>query len=236
MPLNSEIFCAPFEIKLAGSDGVFTGHASMFDVIDDQRDIVAKGAFANSLSEAKQANRMPAMLWMHNPGQPIGVWDMVSEDEKGLSVSGRLATKTQAGAEAYELAKMGAVSGLSIGYRTLKSTPDPARKARVLNEVKLYEISLVTFPANDSARISAVKSAELLKNPREFERALRDAMGLSSREAKAFMAGGFKSLSACDGPESASEALTAGARDERHGLNELAQALKSFNASMQQSA
>jgi HK97 family phage prohead protease len=98
------------------------------------------------------------MLWMHDPGFPIGLWLSIREDENGLAVEGRLALRTQKGAEAYELLKMGALTGLSIGYRVISSQIDTKRKVRVLTDVDLFEISLVTFPANEAARINDVKS------------------------------------------------------------------------------
>jgi HK97 family phage prohead protease len=82
----------------------------------------------------------------------------VREDSSGLAVEGRLAIRTQDGADAYELLKMGAVTGLSIGYRTVSSRMDASSRIRTLTDVDLYEVSLVTFPANDAARIHAVKT------------------------------------------------------------------------------
>ena len=97
------------------------------------------------------------MLWMHDPTTPIGVWLSVAENTAGLAVEGRLALRTQKGGEAYELLKLGALSGLSIGYRVVSSRTDARTKARLLTDIDLFEISLVTFPANDAARVSAVK-------------------------------------------------------------------------------
>jgi HK97 family phage prohead protease len=100
---------------------------------------------------------MPAMLWMHDSTTPIGLWLSLKEDANGLAVQGRLALRTQKGSEAYELLKMGALTGLSIGYRVVASRIDAARKARVLTDVDLFEISVVTFPANEAARVDEVK-------------------------------------------------------------------------------
>lgn len=243
-----------FEVKFVGPETgadamTLCGYGAYFNNIDSYGDKIAPGAFADSLTKSKSNGQWPAMLQQHggwgisaDDMMPLGVWTNIAEDEKGLIVEGKLADTTR-GREAYQLLKMQprpALNGLSIGYvakdYSRNDKPATGEARRTLKKIDLYEISLVTFPANDSARISGVKSSELLKNPREFERALRDVMGLSSREAKAFMAGGFKSLSACDGPESASEALTAGARDERHGFTELATAFKRLQAAMQQSA
>ncbi|MDD3029970.1 MAG: HK97 family phage prohead protease [Alphaproteobacteria bacterium] len=150
--------CA-LSVKALGGDGVFTGYASVFGELDDQNEIVAAGAFTRSLAKWRRQARMPALLWMHDPTQPIGVWQSIREDANGLFVEGRLAVRTQKGGEAYELLKLGALTGLSIGYRVVRSRPDATRRARILTDVDLFEISLVTFPANDAARVADVKRA-----------------------------------------------------------------------------
>lgn len=149
--------CA-MQVKALSGDGVFTGYASVFGELDQQNDIVAAGAFQRSLTQWKQKGGAPALLWMHDPTQPIGLWLSIAEDQNGLAVEGRLALRTQKGAEAYELLKMGAITGLSIGYRVVSSRVDSARKAKILTDVDLFEISLVTFPANEKARVDDVKS------------------------------------------------------------------------------
>lgn len=147
----------PFQIKEAGVGGFISGYASVFDEVDAQSDVVAKGAFSKSLAKYRQSRSSPAMLWMHDTAEPIGVWTQVSEDAHGLYVEGRLALKTQHGADVYELLKLRAVTGLSIGYTAIKSTKDSKTKIRTLTEVELFEVSLVTFPANAQARIHTVK-------------------------------------------------------------------------------
>ncbi|MBI3419264.1 MAG: HK97 family phage prohead protease [Proteobacteria bacterium] len=151
---------APFEIKELGANGYVCGYASVFNAVDAQREAVLPGAFRRTLKEWKSAQRNPAMLWMHNAAQPVGVWENLAEDSSGLAVEGRLAIRTQHGADAYELLKMGAVTGLSIGYRTVQSKIDSKNRVRALTDVDLFEVSLVTFPANDLARIRAVKIAD----------------------------------------------------------------------------
>lgn len=145
-------------IKSMDNEGVFTGYASVFDKVDLQNEIVAAGAFDRSLGSWRMQGTTPAMLWMHDPTQPIGLWLSLQEDQNGLAVRGKLALRTQKGAEAYELLKLKALTGLSIGYRVVSSRIDPKRKARVLTDVELFEISLVTFPANEAARVNGVKS------------------------------------------------------------------------------
>lgn len=153
----------PLAIKSVGADGTIIGYASVFGALDSQNEIVAAGAFRRSLAGWSAKGSAPAMLWMHDPTMPIGLWVTLSEDKNGLAVEGRLALSTQKGREAYELLKMGALTGLSIGYRVISSQIDAKRKARILTDVELFEISLVTFPANDAARVSAVKSLRTQK-------------------------------------------------------------------------
>jgi HK97 family phage prohead protease len=158
-------------IKSLGDDGSFYGYASVFDVVDTYNEIVAPGAFRKTLAAWKGKGQSPAMLWMHDTTQPIGLWFSLSEDKKGLAVSGQLALRTQRGAEAHELLKMGALTGLSIGYRVVASRSLGKGRARVLTELELFEISLVTFPANESARVSVVKTT-----PKERARAQDDVL------------------------------------------------------------
>tara|TARA_R100001460_G_scaffold1680_4_gene6145 strand:- start:1296 stop:1751 length:456 start_codon:yes stop_codon:yes gene_type:complete len=115
---------------------------------------------------------------------PIGVFEDIKEDQHGLKVKGRLAMKTQAGQEAYELMKMGALDGLSIGFRVnpKKVSYDKRTKKRIIDEVDLMEISLVTFPMNPQATVRSVKGEEI--SIREWENGMRDAFHLSRSEAK----------------------------------------------------
>lgn len=156
--MHTKHLAAPFLVKELGAGGLVAGYASVFGEVDAQREIVARGAFRRSLGLLGKNRNRPAMLWMHEPAQPVGVWNRAEEDARGLYVEGQLAIKTQAGADAYELLRLGAVTGLSIGYRTVASKMDSKTGIRTLTDVDLYEISLVTFPANPSARIETVKT------------------------------------------------------------------------------
>lgn len=173
--MNIKHLSCAMQVKAVGGDGVFIGYASIFGHIDQQNEIVAPGAFARSLKQWRMQNRTPAMLWMHDPTLPIGLWVSVREDTNGLHVEGRLALRTQKGAEAYELLRLGALTGLSIGYRVVASRIDAKRKARVLTDVDLFEISLVTFPANEAARVSDVKSPTPQQELREAAKRLHRA-------------------------------------------------------------
>jgi len=164
-------------------DGTFEGYASVFGIVDQGMDVVARGAFMKSLGK-----RRVKMLWQHDMAQPIGVWDEIQEDERGLFVRGRLLKEVDKGREAMALLRAGAIDSMSIGYRTIEAVPEADGRVRKLTEVDLYEISLVTFPMLPDAKVTAVKS---IKTIREFEKALRDA-GFSQNEAKAIAAEGFK--------------------------------------------
>jgi HK97 family phage prohead protease len=178
-----------FEIKREpDADGVFEGYASVFGVVDQGMDVVERGAFSKSLGGGRKVK----MLWQHDTSQPIGVWDEIREDERGLYVKGRLLRDVQKGAEAIALVRAGAIGELSIGYRTIEAVPEGGGRIRKLMEVDLFEVSLVTFPMLPDAKITAVKSISTI---REFERALRD-VGFSQTEAKAIAAEGYKGLAA----------------------------------------
>ncbi len=182
------------EIKAEGEEdkGEFTGYASIFGNKDLGNDIIEKGAFMRSLRR-KGAKKIK-MLYQHDTKEPIGVFDQVKEDDDGLYVKGRLAMGTQKGREVYELMKMGAIDGLSVGYRVDAKgyEYDKRKRTRNLKEVDLMEISAVTFPMNPSARIQAVKSDMTV---REWEKKLRDVGDLSHSEAKVAASAVHKALS-----------------------------------------
>ena len=140
------------EIDVRDAGKVISGYASIFGVRDEGGDAVAPGAYGASLKALKAAGRSVKMLWQHDPARPIGVWDEVWEDKKGLFVKGRLLEDVQLGAEAIALIKARAIEGLSIGYRTRRAEKTSSG-GRVLHEVELWEVSLVTFPMLPEARI-----------------------------------------------------------------------------------
>jgi HK97 family phage prohead protease len=199
----------------ADGEGTFEGYGSVFHVKDSYGDVVMPGAFTRTLADAQSKGRPPAMLWQHDYDRPIGVWESMREDGHGLVVKGRIATQTRDGRDAYELLKLGALTGLSIGYRTKKSVWDEPSKTRQLTDVDLYEVSPVVFPANDAARVSAVKG-DGLPTVRELEDALRDA-GLSRKQAKAILADGWKALrdAALDDEDAVVQTLRQAAKELR---------------------
>lgn len=181
-----EVRSFALQIKAAGDDGTVEGYGSVFGVRDNYDDVIAKGAFIQSLKDHKAAGTMPAMLWQHDADKPIGVWTEMVEDEKGLRIKGQLAMETVKGKEAHALLKMGALNGLSIGFMSKEWAYDRETEVRTLTAIDLWEVSLVTFPANEKARVTNVKSADEMATPKDAEKALRDA-GFSKSDATAFV-------------------------------------------------
>lgn len=185
------------EVKSVGDDGTFSGYGSVFGVVDSYKEIVAPGAFAESLAELAAKGRPVPVLWMHRSDQPIGIWDELREDERGLHGSGTLLTKDVAQSrEAHALMKARAVTGLSIGYWVRESSYDEKTGIRTLTKLELVEVSLVTFPANDEARVEAVKfklARGQLPTLPEFESFLREA-GFSKSQRAAIASRGLAYL------------------------------------------
>lgn len=187
------------EVKVADDKEMsFTGYGAVFNNIDSYGDVIMPGAFQNSLAQLKSSGMQLPMLLNHggiglsaDDMMPIGVWPGLAEDGVGLAVEGKLA-KTQRAVESYELLKMGAITGMSIGYiaKKFEARTRPEDPKRRLIEIDLKEVSLVTFPANGKARVSSVKSGLTI---RDAERALRD-VGFSREEAKALVASGFNAV------------------------------------------
>ena len=139
------------------SDGTVEGYASLFGEVDQARDMVIRGAFAQTLAQ-RGLRRIP-MLFQHDPSEPVGIWLDLREDHRGLFARGRLIPEVARGRELLSLLRAGAIDGLSIGYRTSKARIDPKTRVRRLLAVDLWEISIVTFPLLNGARVSAVKRA-----------------------------------------------------------------------------
>ena len=173
----------PTELKAESEEeGTFEGYGSVFNNIDLGNDIIKPGAFTKSIKS--RGLRGVKLLYQHKTDMPIGIFEEIEEDGRGLRVKGKLALKTQAGREAYELLKMGALDGLSIGFRVNPDqvSYDKRTRRRNIKEVDLMEISLVTFPMNPKATVSQVKGEAI--TIREWENGMRDAFSLSRSEAK----------------------------------------------------
>lgn len=177
------------EVKEINTEGKIIGYASIYGNVDAGGDIMMPGAFSGSLEKMRVKGYKPKMLWQHDPAQPIGVWEAMREDEKGLLIQGRILGNIRTGAEAIELLKAGAIDGLSVGYRALEDEFISNEKGmiRQIKSAELWETSLVTFPMNEEARVTDVKQ---LQSPRDVERILREA-GVPSGFAKLVALHGF---------------------------------------------
>ncbi len=176
-----------------GEDGTFSGYASLFDKTDLGNDRVMRGAFKRSIEQRKPGGIR--MLFQHNPDKPIGVWEELKEDERGLFVRGRITSDVASGMEVLSLMRAGALDGLSIGFKTKRARRNAKSGIREILEVDLWEISVVTFPMLPEARVSQVKNFQgHLPTVREFERWLTRDAGLTRSQAKTVIAKGFTTL------------------------------------------
>ena len=185
------------EIKTVQEDGFFSGYGAVFGNLDWYNDIILPGAFKNTLAKWAGKGKFPPVLWNHSTNEPIGVYTKLVEDEKGLYVEGKLLVDDVPKAKStHALLKAGAIDGLSIGYRTVKSSYNENTDIRELIELELGEISIVTTPANEQSLITSVKSkleeGELPTLP-EFEKFLRES-GFSKSQATAIAGKGLRHL------------------------------------------
>lgn len=198
-----------FKATAVTDAGTFSGYASVFGNEDTYGEIVAAGAFAESIDELKASGDPLPVLWQHNSSQPIGGSDMLVEDAHGLKTDGFLLIDEIPQAKAaHTLMKRRIVKGLSIGYYVRDSSYDEKTQIRTLKKLDLVEYSIVTFPANELATVDNVKAAAKLKTIREFESFLRDVGGFSKDRAKAIASTGWGGLSeARDAPGETLESL-----------------------------
>jgi HK97 family phage prohead protease len=151
------------------ADGTVEGYASLFGAIDQARDMVMPGAFTKTLNE-RGLRKIP-MLFQHDPAEPVGIWLELTEDFRGLRARGKLIPDVARARELLALLRAGAIDGLSIGYRTQRGVIDPRTRVRKLYQVDLWEISIVTFPLLDGARVAAMKDAPPSRLRAQAERA-----------------------------------------------------------------
>jgi HK97 family phage prohead protease len=188
--------------EAAAGAGTFTGFGIRFNephptsswmLPQDWMDVVKPGAFSKTLEQHARRGSRPAMLWMHDMYDPIGVWDSIQETKEGLVTDGSLCIDVEEIADRYKLMRQGAVAGESIGFIPTVVELDEKARERSILEVDLFEISVVTVPGDAGALIGDVKSYDPT-NIRDWEARLRDVGKLSSTEAKRLLAGGFKAL------------------------------------------
>lgn len=219
-----------FEIKFAAgaSDGTFSGYGAVSGNVDSYGDVIEPGAFRDTLRAWQDKGKYPPMLLQHGGGflggaddlLPVGKWTKMEENTKGLKAEGQLfALSTERGQYIYEGMKAGALDGLSIGYNVKEfvAGTKPGEPRRKLTNIDLVELSIVTFPANDKARIGNVKSGDI-KTIRDFENFLRDSGGFSHAAAKAIAARGFKSTEPRDEDGAMSDLLRT-LKETRAGLS-----------------
>ncbi len=183
-------FCQA-NLDVVDRKGVFEGYASVFNRQDLGRDVVLPGAFRRSLLARGTAG--VRMLFQHDPNEPIGVWEKIHEDARGLYVRGRLMVEVRKGREVLSLMRAGAIDGLSIGFRVEQGVRSRRTGLRRLSRIDLWEVSVVTFPMLPEARIAHVKSRPVkvpyvkrqVPGPADLEHWLRQDVGLTHRQARA---------------------------------------------------
>ncbi len=186
-----------FDVKAVDEKGSFSGYGSVYNVIDAYRERVAPGAFAASLRKWQARNRLPPILWQHRSGEPVGPFTKMVEDEHGLYVEGQLLVDEVVRAkEARALMRTRTVDGLSIGFNSIVEEWNNEEKLLTLKEIDLWEVSIVTFPANSESLITEVRSMFAdgdVPAMKEIEEVLRDA-GFSRSQAKALVGHGYAGL------------------------------------------
>ena len=195
MPTAPDLKFTALDLKQVEPDGTFAGYASLFGTEDLGSDVVLPGAFRESLT--KRGARGIKMLFQHKPEEPIGVWETLKEDARGLFAKGRLMLDVARARETLSLMRAGALDGLSIGFRAVSGKRDPKTGIRRLAKVDLWEISVVTFPLLPEARVAHVKArpfSQRAPTEREFERWLTQDAGLSRSQARAVLRTGYKGL------------------------------------------
>lgn len=181
-----------FDLKQDGESAKITGYASTFGNKDSVGDVVVKGAYAQTIKSLRKREKNLPMLYQHDSRMPIGKFDIMKEDDRGLYVEGTILKSIEKGREAVALIENGIIDSMSIGYIAKDFDYDPKKNIRNLKDVDLREVSVVTFPANDQATIAGLKG-DMPKTIREFEEFLRDA-GFSREQAKAVASSGFKGI------------------------------------------
>lgn len=187
--MDRKQFTSTLEIKSLDEGGYFEGYASVFGVQDFDGDVIVQGAFQKSIDKFIEKNKMPKMLWQHNPAMIIGSWQEMREDDNGLWVKGSLILEVEKGREAYALMKAGELDAMSVGFNIVGAErTGTSNTGRVIDEADLWEISLVTWGANPEALIANVKGIETI---RDFEKFLRES-GFSRKESTRIASHGFK--------------------------------------------
>lgn len=183
------------EIKSLKDTGEFEGYGSTFGGEPDAYgDVIADGAYSESLAAHKAKGTMPKLFWQHNSDEPIGKWLEAREDDHGLLMRGKLNMEVQRGKEAYALLKAGDIDGLSIGYRIKEYSVDTETHVWTLQKLDLVEVSIVSVGANENAVVQSVKAA---KAAHDLTEKLKAGDRLSEREFETWLKGlGFSNSQA----------------------------------------
>jgi HK97 family phage prohead protease len=187
--INKTLAFEQAEIKFAsgGKQGVFEGYASVFGVTDSDGDIMLSGAFKKVL---EGQSRQVGMFFNHKTWEiPVGKWQALEEDSKGLLVRGELTPGHSGATDLKAAMEHGTVGGMSVGFSVTKDDFNMIETGRAFKSVTaLREISICTFPANEQATIESMKSLESITTIRDVEHWLRDSAGLSKSQALGFIA------------------------------------------------
>ncbi|QDP57378.1 MAG: putative prohead protease [Prokaryotic dsDNA virus sp.] len=183
------------DIKALDKSGEFEGYGSTFGgEPDSYGDVIAEGAYSESLAAHSAKGTMPKMFWQHDPSEPIGKWLAAEEDDRGLLMRGKLNMNVQRAKEAYALLKEGDIDGLSIGYRIKEYSVDTDTGIWTLEKLDLHEVSVVSIGANENAVVSSVKAA---KAAHELNDRLKAGGRLTEREFETWLKGlGFSNSQA----------------------------------------
>lgn len=185
----------PFQTKSVEDSGAFKGYASVFGNVDSYREIVAPGAFAESIERIKASGDPLPVLWQHRSSEPIGGSDIIVEDDHGLYTEGwLLKDEIPLAKQAHALMKRRVVKGMSIGYYVEDESWNEKERILTLKKVDLVEYSVVTFAANSLAFVTDVKAVQAVKTVREFEDFLRDVGGFSNGQAKRIASKGWGAI------------------------------------------
>jgi uncharacterized protein len=171
----------PFEVKSLDDSGKISGYASTFGNTDSDGDVIMRGAFANSIRRARETGKYPKMLWQHDTRKIIGKYTHMEEDAHGLKIEGHLILEVEQAREAHALAKAGVLDSMSVGFNIPQGGSNMTNEGRIITQADLWEVSLVTFPANEQAMLTSVKQRW---TERDLERHLRDAGMPKSKAAQ----------------------------------------------------
>ncbi|MBW1213649.1 HK97 family phage prohead protease [Pantoea allii] len=210
------------EIKFSGDgkQGIFEGYASVFNNTDSDGDIILPGAFKSALANQ---SRKVAMFFNHKTWDlPVGKWDSLAEDDKGLYVRGQLTPGHSGATDLKAAMQHGTVDGMSVGFSVTKDDYSLGTSGRIFKNIAaLREISVCTFPANELAGVSAMKSIDGIETIRDVENWLRDSAGLTKSQAVGLIAR-FKSAIRSE----------SGGDENEAQINALLQSIKSFPSNL----